>query len=118
MSLLSGLKEKGVSAGIKIFLQKYVDKYGEIKDVDVDLKNKKIRCTIILKGEDKPVKVDLLGIRTQLVGDKYYLEFDGVKVSREWIDALVGEYLPKFMKDNRVEIPDSLGKKLMMFKIF
>jgi sporulation protein YlmC with PRC-barrel domain len=117
MSILSGLKEKGVSVGIKMFLQKYVEKYGEIKDVDIDLKKKEINCSLLLKGEEKTMSVELLGIRTQAVEEKYYLEFEGIKVSREWINVLVQEYIPKVVTDNRVEIPENVGKGLMMLNI-
>lgn len=100
-----------------MFLQKYVEKYGEIKDVDFDLKKREIHCFLLLKGEKEQVKVELLGIKTQTVDGKYYLEFEGVRVSREWINALVQEYLPKVLKDKRVQVPDKVGKGLMMFKI-
>ncbi len=84
----------------KTIVNKFVQDYGEMLNFSIDKQNKKIQGDILLKGETGPLYF-LLTYEVSRDMGKYFLTITSAKVEREWIEAL----MKNFLIGKRQEIP-------------
>ena len=88
-------------AGIKQFINKYIDGIGQIRDMDIDRTNKRIELIIELEGETILVKVVADGYQL----DREGLTFHNFKCDKAWIENVLNKYLV----GRTIDVPDGLA---------
>jgi hypothetical protein len=106
--LFSKFKDIGISTLGKKFGNQFIKEYGEMLDLRLDSKNKKIELEILLKGELEPLKVDIGSYKIEQNGEKSYIILSEISTSREWINTL----LEKFVQNKKFEISQDIEKVL------
>lgn len=111
LKTIRDIKNNSVSVLAKGFINKNIQKYGEVLDFKIDSKNKNIELELFLKGERENI---LIKINKYEIVDKSgsnFIKFKSVSASREWIEALLKNVvLPNYAAMNMVEIGSKYAK--------
>jgi len=91
--MLNTMKDKALSKGAKMALNKYLAKYGDILNLSLNSKFKIMSLEIHLDGDQEPIDVLIENYELIEVDSKHYLKISGIKTSKKWIDTLSYEYL-------------------------
>jgi hypothetical protein len=97
-------KDSTQSTVIKNIANGFMKKFGEIKELDINSKNKKIHLSVYLKGEKGDVIIDIGNYKISKIDDGYFIELYEVSANRYWIDAL----LNTFIYEKKFPIPQKL----------
>ncbi|WP_292658139.1 hypothetical protein [Nitratifractor sp.] len=108
--MIRNLKDKTLSRGLALALDKRIRQYGRILDLQLDSRNKRLELEILLKGEVEPLRVRIENYEVREEAGHWYLLAKELKSSREWIDILAREYLSQ----RPIEIPERYAKMLRM----
>ena len=76
--------------------------------LNVNSENKSIEMEVMLEGEKEPLAVHISKYRMSEEGGRHYLEVQGVRTSRAWINTVAATYL----EGRRFEIPAEYAKML------
>ena len=105
MSIFDGLrdlKNSTISFLAKKFINNRIKEYGEMVNLKIDSKNKRIELDILLKGEKESIIIYIDKYEIVNKNDNNYIKFNKISSSREWISVLlnnliVPNYAPKKM---------------------
>jgi hypothetical protein len=106
-TILTG-KDSAQSKLIKKGMNVAMKKFGEVKDLKFDTKNKSITLTVYLKGEKQDVVLNIDSYKfSKDDDDNYYIEIFTVSANRYWMDALVRTFLigRKFPIPSQLVVP-------------
>ena len=88
-------KPKDLAA--QYFLQYYFRKYiKRMLELSIDNKNRKIHAVVELKGEEKPIALDVqyeLNIHKET--DEVLIKANSISISKEWIHLIAQEFIGK-----------------------
>jgi hypothetical protein len=101
-TLQSG-KDSTQSAVIKNLANSFIRKFGEMKELHINSKDKQIHISLYLKGESGDVIIDIGNYKISKDDDDYFIEINEVSANRYWIDAL----LKTFSHEKKIPIPPS-----------
>lgn len=89
--LLSRGKDTGVSFAVERFWEHRFARFGDLQDLHIDSRAKRIRAQILLKGDQEPIilTVDRYEVKTEELHTFFVLR-EG-KVSREWMNLVLQE---------------------------
>jgi hypothetical protein len=65
---------------------------GEMTELSIDTKTKRIRVRLELLGEKEPIEVEILRYSLKEKGDTTYITIEEAISSREWITAALREF--------------------------
>lgn len=108
INILQKGKDKALSTAILSILNKKIKLFGEISNLKLDTKNKKIELKVGLKGELEPLLVTIHRYEIKEVAENHYLIAHDVDTSREWINLLVKEHF----YNQKIEIPKKFVKMI------
>ena len=91
--MLYTMKDKALSKGAKIALNKYISQYGNISNLSLNSKFKTMQLEILLDGDTKPIDVHIENYELIDNDSEYFLKISGIKTSKQWINRLAHEYL-------------------------
>ncbi|HEX2866080.1 MAG TPA: hypothetical protein VHO03_03510 [Ignavibacteriales bacterium] len=100
-----GIKDRLVSKGAEKVINNLFEDIGKISDLAIDSRNKAIRLTVDLKGETRPLSVDIREYEVLEEGSHYYMIIHRFSSSREWMTTA----FEKFFKGMKLPIPDKYG---------
>ncbi len=103
---LNNAKDRLISSGAKARLNKLIERYGTLLDLQLNTVDRSLSLTLQLKGEQTPVEIHLREYTLSIVDGRSVLIFDGRKIetSREWLTALIHDRVG----ENRLAVPDNL----------
>ena len=103
---LNNAKDRLLASGAKARLNKLIERYGTLLDLQLNTVDRSLSLTLHLKGEQTPVEIHLREYTLSIVDGKSVLIFDGRKIetSREWLTALINDRVG----ENRLAVPDNL----------
>ena len=84
-------------------LNNKLKEFGVITSILVDSKNKSIAIEVELKGEDRPVCIQIKEYVIEPNGDGSLLKMGDISFSREWMDVIAR----KFLANAKLSIPIS-----------
>ena len=84
--MLQVMKDKALSKGAKIAINKQVHEYGELTKLNLNSKFKSIDLGILLHGESKNIKVQ---IEHYEITEDNHLRISGVTTSKSWLNTLI-----------------------------
>jgi len=101
---LSGAKDKLLSNGARTHINKLIERYGTVLDLQLNTVNRSLSITLLLKGEETPIEIHVLEYNLSTIEGKSVLVIDGKKVdtSREWLKELIRDRVDQ----KRLVVPD------------
>ena len=88
--MLKTMKDKALSTGAKVAINQQIRNYGEVTQLQLNSKLKRINMDILLNGESESISVV---IEYYEITEENNLKIDGITTSREWIDQLIYTYV-------------------------
>ncbi|MRI58620.1 MAG: hypothetical protein C6H99_03830 [Epsilonproteobacteria bacterium] len=104
------LKDKTIAYTLKSFFNLQIKEYGQLLNLQIDSKSKRIKMELMLAGEKEPIEVEIGSYEIREREGKHYILIKNLKASREWIDMLARSYLDGYC----IEIPAQLAKALKL----
>jgi hypothetical protein len=84
-------------ASVSFILQKAVktrlEKFGRVLELRIDSRQNILFLELLLKGENEPVSVSLEDYKITQEGDQTWITINKGKSSREWINAVIEEFV-------------------------
>lgn len=103
-NIVTGFKEGAVEAGAKAYINRKIQSFGTVTNLQIDSQGKTIALEASLKGEAAPVFVKVVNYEVVSAPGATYLVFARFEASREWLTALLNEYVA----GQRLPVPASL----------
>jgi hypothetical protein len=103
---LNSAKDRLLASGARVRLNKLIERYGTLVDLQLNTVDRSLSLTLQLKGEQTPVEIHLHEYALSTVNGKSVLIIDGQKIetSREWLTALIRDRVG----EERLAVPDNL----------
>jgi hypothetical protein len=103
---LNSAKDRLLASGARARLNKLIEGYGTLLDLQLNTVDRSLSLTLNLKGEETPVEIQLHEYTLSTVDGKSVLIFDGrrIETSREWLTALIHDRVG----EKRLAVPDNL----------
>jgi hypothetical protein len=102
---LNETKDRLLSSGVRDRVNHLLKPYGAMLDLQINTTSQSISLSVLLKGEQNPVKVTV--DRYEIISEegKSYVQLSGVDTSREWLTALAREKLA----GQKIPVPDHVS---------
>ena len=97
------MKDKALSQGAKIAINKHIEAYGKVQKLNLDSKKKSIDLEVILAGEIEALSVHINNYELIEINGHHQLKVNGVTTSRSWVNTLIASYLEGKSLDVPVE---------------
>jgi hypothetical protein len=107
-SAFNSVKEGALEAGAKSYINQKIQKFGSVTSLEINSRQRTIGIEAALKGEGSPIQVKVGSYEVIQDGDASYIILRGFEASREWIAAVLNEYVA----GQRFPIPSGLNKVL------
>lgn len=107
MGIFDGMK----NIAIETFVKSYVEKYGDLKDINLDSKNKIISVNIQLKGEHDILTVILKDYQIIEESNKTYVKVRSAEASKIWLNNAFQD----FLVGKKFEIPEQYSGIIKKF---
>ncbi len=89
---LGAARDRAVEAAARGFISQKIQRFGELKRLELDTRQKRMELEVALKGEVSPVNLTIDGYEVVRRGSEAYLVVRQVRASREWIALAAEEY--------------------------
>lgn len=94
MGLFSNTKDRIMEQVALAYLNNsLLQPYGRATALHLDSTAKTIRITAELRGETRPVEVEITDYEIRREGENFVAQFKGVRTSREWLTTLATQHL-------------------------
>lgn len=93
-SFLNPAKDFTLEATVKLWFNFTHQRYGHMTNIQIDSTAKSIHVELELKGETSPLIIDIASYALSTECDETFIELGEIQTSREWINQLIGDYLP------------------------
>ena len=77
------------SAVPKTIINRFIEDYGKVVDLDIDNKSKTITATILLNGDSDPIRVRIDEYEVIKAGSSSSIVVGDASSDRAWVDALL-----------------------------
>src|SRR5690606_20178654 len=91
--VINQAKDAGASIAIEHLLAKQLEPYGELKELRLNSRERKVHLEVLLKGELHSLGVDVLDYELQSAADQDYIVLKRVVDSREWVTELLRNFV-------------------------
>ncbi|MCK9271043.1 MAG: hypothetical protein RBR47_11410 [Bacteroidales bacterium] len=95
----------------KFVMNRVIGKYGKMIEIKFDPKQKYLRASILLAGEEQPIEIKVTDYHLEKTGENTILTVLHASADREWIDLLIQNTLI----GKKIKLP--AGKSAMFFDI-
>ncbi len=106
--MLGWMKDKALSKGVIVAINKQIEPYGEVLALSLDTKKKSISMEVMLKGEHDVLKMEVQQYSLIERDGKHLLQVTGLTTSREWVNTLAKTYL----EGREFEVPNEYAEML------
>jgi hypothetical protein len=89
----TSLKERALEASARAFINRQIEKLGVLTKLEIDCRNRAIRGELDLRGEQSPIVISVGSYDLSETDGASYIVLHDVNASREWITALLCQYL-------------------------
>lgn len=115
MGIIRSIKDTAVSSLGRVLINKFtLERYGEMIKFHLDSEEKQIFLSLLLKGEDKPIDAKAT-YNIEEKNNKTFIRLDDIQTSREWLNAVINDYLPEDKKE--VELPSGLNSIIKILNL-
>ena len=103
-TLISRTKDAALRKALLHFLRPRFERYGQILELEVDTTAKILSAKLALKGEPLPFLISEARYRTERRGEKSWIIFYRLIVSKEWAQNFIEDRFPEIP----VKVPNML----------
>jgi hypothetical protein len=93
--MIRKLKDEALSWTITQFIRSKFEPYGELIRLTLDSGSKQMSARFLLRGDNEPVDVLLVGYELREQAADLVLYFEELRTSREWLNQLILDLLPE-----------------------
>jgi hypothetical protein len=103
---INNAKDRLIATGAKARFNKLIERYGTVPDFQLNTVDRSLSLTLLLKGEETPIKIHVHEYTLSTVGGKSVLVLDGknIDTSREWLTELIRDRVGQ----KQLVVPDNL----------
>jgi hypothetical protein len=103
---LNNAKDRLLATGARARLNKLIEGYGTLVDLQLNTVDRSLSLTLLLKGEGTPIEIRVHEYTLFTEDGQSVLVIDGSKIdtSREWLTALIRDQVV----EKRLVIPENL----------
>jgi hypothetical protein len=103
---LNNAKDRLLATGARARLNKLIERYGTLVDLQLNTVDRSLSLTLLLKGEGTPIEIRVHEYTLFTEDGQSVLVIDGSKIdtSREWLTALIRDRVV----EKRLVIPENL----------
>ena len=104
---LNNAKDRLLATGARARLNKLIERYGTLVDLQLNTVDRSLSLMLLLKGEGTPIEIRVHEYTLFTEDGQSVLVIDGSKIdtSREWLTALIRDQVV----EKRLVIPENLG---------
>lgn len=66
---------------------------GEMTDLSIDTKNKRVRIRLELIGEKEPIDVEIIRYRLRVKGESTHITIEEATSSRQWLTVALRQFI-------------------------
>jgi hypothetical protein len=92
-NVLHRSKDATLAFTTKIAINAKLRSIGEMTELSIDTKNKRIRIRLELLGETEPIDVDVSRYSVKEIDEKTYIIIEEVTSSRQWLAVALREFV-------------------------
>jgi hypothetical protein len=91
--MFSAAKDLMTSKAAKAFLNNHLERYGSVRDLNIDSKRHRIEFVCELNGEVSPVGITIEKYALEQQGAKTFLQVLDSSATRPWLQAAMRDHL-------------------------
>lgn len=99
--MFTAAKDTMTSHAARLFVNNQISRYGEVKRLKIDSRQKTVDISCLLHGEPSPIDIKVENYLVETEGKKKFLQANDISCSRPWLQNLLSD----FAKNRRVELP-------------
>ena len=103
-------KDATLAFTARVAVNKWLNSIGEMTELSIDTKKKRIRVRLELVGEKEPIEVEILRYNLKTKGETSHITIEEATASREWMTVALRE----FLVGQDVTIPVKVGALLKL----
>jgi hypothetical protein len=103
-------KDATLAFTARVAINTWLPSIGEMTELSIDTKKKRIRVRLELVGEKEPIDVEILRYNLKAKGDTAHITIEEATASREWLTVALRE----FVVGQDVTIPAKAGALLKL----
>jgi len=89
----TAVKQGAVEAGAKSYLNQKIQKFGNVKELQIDPGQRVIAIEAELKGEVSPIQIRVGNYELSGSGDASFITLHRFEASREWLQTVLNDYV-------------------------
>ena len=109
-AFLNRSKDATLAFTARVAINTWLHSLGEMTELSIDTKKKRIRVRLELVGEKEPIDVEILRYNLKAKGDTAHITIEEATASREWLTVALRE----FVVGQDVTIPAKAGALLKL----
>jgi len=109
-AFLNRSKDATLAFTARVAINTWLHSFGEMTELSIDTKKKRIRVRLELVGEKEPIDVEILRYNLKAKGDTAHITIEEATASREWLTVALRE----FVVGQDVTIPAKAGALLKL----
>jgi hypothetical protein len=94
-------KDALASQAARSFVNGMIQRYGEVRDLKINSKEKTVDIVCLLKGEPEPVRVRVDSYRIESEGNNRFIKIQACSCSRVWLQHLIEDHV----SERRLKLP-------------
>lgn len=99
--MFSAAKDLMTSKAAKSFVNDKIRNYGQVMELKIDSKRRRVDVTCELKGEVSPIGISIESYRIEQTGGKTFIEVLDSSATRPWMQAAMRDHL----HGRKIELP-------------
>src|SRR5262245_8749124 len=104
-------KDATLAFTARVAINRWLNSLGEMTELSIDTKKKRIRVRLDLIGEKEPIEVEILRYNLKKEGETAHITIEEAIASREWLTVALRE----FVVGQNITIPAKAGALLKLF---
>ena len=92
-SFLHRSKDATLAFTARVAINKRLNSIGEMTELSIDTKKKRIRVRLELVGEKEPIEVEILRYHLKTKGEAAHITIEEANASREWLRVALREFV-------------------------
>lgn len=106
LSFLNPAKDLGIEIAVRLWFNHTHIRYGKMTKIEINSTAKSIHIELELRGESTPLIVDVKDYKISTEAGETFIGLGAINTSREWINQLISDYLPREKK--RFKVPGAV----------
>jgi hypothetical protein len=86
-------KDATLAFTARVAINKWLNSIGEMTELSIDTKNKRIWIRLELVGESEPIEIQILRYNLKTEGGTAHITIEEIAASREWLTAALNEFV-------------------------